>query len=63
MIMSGEIPGPLRRDAEWVLSTGVGTEWLGDGFRPRRLAELVTLGVLIPVPGKAGRFTVGEVTL
>jgi hypothetical protein len=52
---------PLLRDAKWVLSCGAGTEWVTGGFRPRREAELVELGVLVPIPGRPGHFTVGAV--
>lgn len=55
----------LMSDIRWVLSFGAGTEWsLRSGFRPNRLAELISFGVLLPLEKPIGEvgFTVGNVS-
>lgn len=51
-----------RRDARWVLGTGFGTPWTTGAFSTNREAQLIAAGVLVPVPGKPGAFTVGGKT-
>lgn len=54
-----KMPKAFYADAKWILTFPTGSDWLTGAFRPNRERELVEAGVLVPVPGKPGMFTVG----
>lgn len=49
------------RDAKWVMLSAPGCLWVSGAFTERREQELVSIGVLVPIPGRKRAFTVAHI--